>query len=167
MSETIIKNKLVLKDIGNPKGLLGQPETVKKFLLGTIFGIATKVGKKGRQNDPTQIDTWLVGDFEGIPAEADKDTVRSGKLFLPEGIHNMIAAQIEGENAASSVQFALEVYTQRSTNAAGYEWVVQPLVKTDVADPLAAMRQQIADKKSGAAQIADGTKSKDKETAKK
>lgn len=139
-----IRNKIVLKEIGNPKAVLANNDPKAKHVLGTVFGIATGVKRVPNKADPTKYDESLSGDFETLPADKEFDAVRSGKLFLPEGLHNMIASKLQGENASASVQFAMEVATIKSTNAAGYTWSFTPRFETAEADPLAKIREQIA-----------------------
>lgn len=139
-----IRNKIVLKEIGNPKAVLASTDPKAKHILGTVFGIATSVKRVPNKADPTKYDESLSGDFETAPTDtANFDAVRSGKLFLPEGLHNMIASKLEGDNPAKSVQFAMEVATIKSTNAAGYTWSFTPKIESTDADPLKSIRDAV------------------------
>lgn len=160
MPDTVIKNKLVVKDLGNPSLVKLMEGEKAKHVLGTIMGIATSVGRKADKTDPTKIHTFLKGTFEGMPSDPKADIVSSGVCYLPEGIQAMIESKLEGEHAADSVQFALEVATVKATNAAGYTWAVTPMVAASEADPLQALRQQAADFKQKSLPAPEKTKSK-------
>ena len=142
MAETIIKNKLVLKDLGNPAKVKDLQGDKAKHVLGTIIGIASGVRRRANKTDPTKMDEGLLGNFEGVPNDKDADTVSSGVCYLPEGMFQMIASKLEGENAADSVQFAIEVATVKANNPAGYTWAMTPKIDTAEADPLAALRER-------------------------
>lgn len=144
---TVIKNKLVLKDLGEPAMVKTMEGANAKYVLGTIYGIASAVKRRADKADPTKMHESLAGSFEGVPADPKLDTVSSGTLYLPEGIQNMISTKLEGENAANSVQFAFEICTVKATNAAGYAWAVTPIIKAEEGDPLDAMRTAIAAQK--------------------
>lgn len=143
MADAEIRNKLVLKDIGNPKGILSPDFKGEKFVLGMLIGIATGVQRRANKTDPTKMDEALIGTFEGRPADAKGTVIQSGKCYLPEGMFNMIATKLEGENAADSVQFGIEVAVIKATNPAGYTWTFTPKVKVSEADPLAGLRDQL------------------------
>lgn len=141
--EVVIKNKLVLKDMGNPAKVKELDGDKAKHILGTILGVATGVRRRANKADPTKMDEGLTGTFEGVPTDAKLDRVQSGVLYLPEGMFQMIAAKLEGENAADSVQFAIEVATVKAQNPAGYTWAFTPKIAVMEADPLASMREQL------------------------
>lgn len=139
-----IRGKIVLKEIGNPKAVLASADAKAKHVLGMVFGIATGVKRVPNKTDPTKLDESLSGDFETRPSDtANFEVVRSGKLYLPEGMHNMIASRLEGENPAKSVQFAIEVATIKAQNPAGYTWSFTPKLETSEADPLKALRDAV------------------------
>lgn len=143
MAEVVIKNKLVIKDLGDPKGVHKKDGDNAQIVLGTLFGICTGVGSKTDQRDPTKVFHFLKGDFEGVPSEKDADRTRSGVLYLPDGMHNLIASQFAGDNAPDKLQFALEVIVKKAKNPAGYEFGFNPKIKASEADPLEALRDQL------------------------
>jgi hypothetical protein len=170
--ETELRNKVALKDVGNPKTILGQAETVKELKLGSIIGIAK--GRKivrGMERDgvtPTEHHA-LAGDFQAIPTDETKAMVRSGVAYLTDGMMEPIFRALEGETnpetgevtgGAGSVAFAYDVYAIRSTNAAGYSWALRPKVQAEavVVDPLASLRDAVLAAPEAVAAIADGTK---------
>jgi len=139
---TAVRNKLVVKDLGDGSQVKGMEAKNAKFVLGTIVGIATGVRNRQDKTDPTKSHTALVGDFMGIPSDDKMDRVRSSVCYLPEGIFGLIAGKLQGENAVDNVQFALEIATIKATNAAGYTWSITPKVETQEADPLAHLLEQ-------------------------
>lgn len=142
--EINVRNKLVAKDIGNPKAILAMPKEGNfKNVLGIIMGIATGVKRRADKVDPTKMNEALIGTFEGTPSDAKEPIISSGVCYLPEGMFNLIASKLEGENAAENVQFAIEVATIHANNAAGYTWSFTPKLAVAQADPLAAMREQL------------------------
>lgn len=143
MAESSIRNKLTLKDMGNPSMVKAMEGDKAKHVLGLIIGIASSVRRRANKTDPTKMDEGLLGDFESVPSDTKIDRVRSGVLYLPEGMFNLIASKLEGENAADSVQFAIEVATVKAANPAGYTWSFTPKLETAAADPLAAMRDAL------------------------
>lgn len=155
--ETVIKSKLTVKDLGNPRIAANFEEgSNQRHPLGIIMGIAEKVrtvvDAAGQPFDA------ILGEFEGIrhtPQKIkDKDDegneyereigiVRAGRLFLPSGIHEMIAIPLKAEGAVK-IQFGIRVFTVKADNPIGYSYVVEPLYKPETADPLAHIRESIA-----------------------
>lgn len=118
---------------------------VEKQVLCRIYGLAT--GTKVKEDKVTgQIWTPLVGEFEGVNIE-DGSIYRSGVLYLPNGIHEVIESAVtklkDPENAGVSVQFALEISSVKANNKIGYSYEAKNLVKADVADPLEQLRAML------------------------
>lgn len=161
----ITKPKLAPKDVGNPKGVTLLPEGQNRYLVGTIYGTATacKVRKVVKPNGDTEVFEPIVGNFEGIPAEpmfrTEKDgagvetkvqiaAIQSGVLYLPTGIHERLAEPLKKEDA-QPIDFAIEIYTVKAANPAGYSYELVPLLKPSASDPLQAIRLQVANKSKG------------------
>lgn len=153
----IDKPKLVVGLLGNPKKVVAMDKEGARYLVGTIFGVAQGVKAKtlpDRKGDP-QVYEMIVGDFEGIPSEPVEtdydgekvivDAFRSGVLYLPSGIHDRLAAALKGDDA-QPVKFAIEIYTVKASNPAGYSYEARALTETQVSDPLAEMRAQLQGK---------------------
>jgi hypothetical protein len=140
---TTMKAKLVPKDLGNPKRVTTLPEGQNKVVLGTIIGIASDIFTR---TDPQQ-NTYegLKGSFEGVSSDDTQDIIQSGVLYLPTGMHEMIADVIKqvddkGERTVASVQFAFEVAAVKASNPQGYSWAIKKLVDETEADPLKELR---------------------------
>jgi len=123
-------------------GKLEKPkEQTALFIVG---GIATKT-KRGQSD----FGEWaaLVGQFEATNIETGEVFV-GPQCFLPEPLNSMMAASLdetdeEGNRTNASVQFAVEVGYKPADTATGYEYTTKEIVKSDSADPLAALREEM------------------------
>lgn len=83
----------------------------------------------------------LSGDFEAENLETH-ELFRSGVLYLPAGIHDMVASAVKGLHVeGESVKFALEIRAVIASNKAGYSYEAKNLLKAAIVDPLAEMRR--------------------------
>lgn len=150
---TVSRPKLVASMLGNPKKVTAMDSPTARHLVCTIFGQADKVKTKVSADKAGNPQTFeqIVGQFEGIPSEPLKDgddvitAIQSGVLYLPSGIHERVASVLKGDDAPS-VEFAIELYTVKATNPAGYSWEAREVIKSTAADPLTKMREAIAGK---------------------
>ena len=117
-------------------------KTVALFIVG---GIANKV-----KTGDSMYGTWtaLVGQFEATNV-ATGEIFIAPQCFLPEPMNGMIAASLEmvdddDKRINQSVQFAVEVGVKKADNQIGYEYTASEVMKSDAADPLAAIRETIA-----------------------
>ena len=128
------------------KSVCGKVEKPKKATkLFIVGGIANKVKTGDSQYGPW---TALVGQFEATNIETGEVFV-GPQCFLPEPMNGMIAAALEmvdddDKRLNSSVQFAVEVGVKPADNTVGYEYTAKEIMKSDSADPLAAIREKIA-----------------------
>lgn len=143
----------------DPKRALGNGFGTKGVvILGALVGHATgEVRRKSPAGD--QEFTGLSGSFEVHRKMLDgtldeENSSASGVCFIPEAFQNPIldalADKVDGNGkvtqpGADAVNFAFEVGIQKAGNAAGYEWVLQPLVEAapDQHDPLAELRKAL------------------------
>jgi len=140
--------KLNIKALGCDPRL---DKNVARKLLCRIYGTAQ--GLKHGEDGSGKVWTALVGNFEGVNIEEGSDdigvVVRSGKLFLPEGIQGLIEGAIkEIENTAggkeeASVTFALEIASIRAQNPIGYSYAAKNLAPVKKEDPLGELRKLI------------------------
>lgn len=115
--------------------------------LCDIYGVAAGI----KTGESANGDFWsaLVGEFEGRNLDDPKmedPFFRSGKLFLPGGIHEAIeeplkAAEDRGEKA--SIKFAFRISVVQAENPQGYAYQARPLFAVHKDDPLAALRKAI------------------------
>jgi hypothetical protein len=136
--ETIIITKMSVKGI-NCKPTGTNPATP----LCVMYGRATDV-KTGENKDGT-IWSALTGSFEAVNLQTG-DIYKSGKLFLPGGIHETVESAVRGLKQAEkegstsvAVEFALEIRSIEAKNPIGYSYQavnLRPARATDELDPL-------------------------------
>jgi hypothetical protein len=145
-------SKLSVKALGcDPR--LSKDEKTKS--LCRIYGSAQGL-KSGEDKNNGNVWTALQGKFEGVNIEQGSEhfgkTLRSGKLFLPAGIQDVIEGKIrEIENTSggaleANVLFGLEIRSVEASNRIGYSYEAKNLMPVKQQDDLAAMRQTIEDK---------------------
>lgn len=143
MENTII-SKLSLGTMGiKGAAILGQPESIKRLLVATIFG---KVGGSKTVEDKLtgQVHTPLTGTFQGINHLNENKEYQSGLLYLPGGVHDqLLNAANKLMDESEEIDFALEIYAVRAGNAAGYSYEATPLLEPKGVDPLAEIRKQV------------------------
>jgi hypothetical protein len=112
--------------------------------LARIYG---KLSDVKYQDDKAkgQIYTYFVGNFEAINMQTG-EVLRSGKLFLPKGISEMVEdstkkARAVDENA--SIGFAFEVRSIKANNPIGYSYKVLALKSPEATDELKELRETI------------------------
>lgn len=148
VEKSMIISKLRAKNLGNPKVAAGFSEqdgaAGKIHWLGIIMGKASGTKPHKDPKDETIISHSLTGFFEGTPADTTKPKMRSGICWLPGGIHEMILEQVNSADEGAVVEFAFKIGTRLATNAAGYEYVTDPIGEAEQADPLADMRLRLS-----------------------
>lgn len=140
-----VQGKISVKTVGaDPSQAKGKAANERVSLM-KVFGECTKVDyKKDADGNLQQV---LVGKFEAINTQegnaAYGRTTKSGKLYLPSGIQEMIAEAVEqSDGEMIAAQFALEIYATSAANRVGYTYGGVALASPSVSDPLAAMRAQ-------------------------
>lgn len=157
-----VKSKIVLKDMGNPKKIAAQPDSVQQITLGTLYGIATGIVR--RTTPDTKVYEGLAGTFECVSTDDNTDTIQSSILYLPDGAFQLLADPLkkmvpvldangnpkmdaDGEPVekrdVESIKFAMDICVVRANNAAGYSWKFVPL-GVQANDPLADLRATLA-----------------------
>jgi len=147
------KPKRAHKDVDNIKTPLAR-------IMGTASGIKPALDQRG---EPVY---GLTGAFLGINIaqglEAGKDdkpadfgNYRSGILYLPGGIQELIQAPLEtalnspdketASNAA--IEFAMDIFAVPANNPAGYSFVATLLGDAAQADPFAGIKSKIGEAK--------------------
>lgn len=132
-----IKNKIVLKDVGDPKKAIALLEADKNnVLMGTVYGICTDESQRMGPDGLTP-SIGLKGTFS--IKSVDGNESRSGLLYLQKEVQDLILAQLfndKGERIQDSVKFAFGISLIRASNPQGYSWSFQPLMEPTTADPL-------------------------------
>jgi hypothetical protein len=83
----------------------------------------------------------LTGDFVGVNLQ-DGTEYRSGKLFLPGGIHETIESAVKN-NEGKAVKFGLEVRSVVAANPIGYSYQAVQLLKPEGSDPMDELRRAL------------------------
>lgn len=117
----------------------------KPVRLCVIFGQATGI-KQGEDTSRGQIWSALVGSFEGVNLQTG-EVFRSGKLFLPGGIHETVEAAVRAISGQDgmSVKFGLELRSVKDTNPIGYSYQAINLIPAEAGDELSPLRLAIMD----------------------
>lgn len=160
--ETLIKNKIGPKDLGNAKKIFADDKADAKLLLGTIIGQANgvKSGYDERSGRP-----WfgLKGSFMAIPADDTQPRVRSGVCFLPSGMAELVAGAMETIDGVQSgnVQFGFSISVIKdASSGVGYKYECMPLIDATETDPLEQLVAQVSSGKQP--QIEDKSKARGK-----
>lgn len=135
-SEPLI-TKMSVKGIGcKPTGGLPSDDT-KPNPLCIIMGKATGI-KIGEGNDG-RVWSALIGAFRGVNL-ATSAAVRSGKLFLPAGIHDAVEGAVKSLPADGGVvKFAMRIESVKAGNPIGYSYQAVNLM------PIEAESDELAD----------------------
>lgn len=131
-------SKLTVSRLGNPKKVQAMDGEGAVYHVCDIFGIIRGTKPKALPNG--DMSEALIGDFEGHNSETGAP-FSSGVLYLPAGIQEQAvnAYKGQGENA-KPMKFGIAIFTKKSTNLAGYEYLAKKLIKEEAADPLSEMR---------------------------
>lgn len=132
-----ILTKMTLKGMGCRPQRAAAEE--KRVPLARIYGYAS--GIKAKEDASGNIHQAIVGQFEGINLETG-EVYRSGILFLPAGIHDLLAKPASEQGA--NVQFGLEIHSIPATNAIGYSYMAKSLLPVTGKDLLTDLRSTLA-----------------------
>ncbi len=147
VEESII-SKLTMATIGcNPSAVKTLPDSELQngeLPLARIYGKLTDVRY---QDDKAkgQIYTYFVGSFEAINMQTG-EVLRSGKLFLPKGISELVEDSTKKARAVdekASIAFAFEVRSIKANNPIGYSYKVLSLKSPEAEDELKAIRDLV------------------------
>ncbi len=129
-------SKITMKTIGVKPAAHA---TDKGTPIAVVFGTASAIKDVV---DKIRGDVYhaLVGEFEAENLETG-ETFRSGVLYLPAGIHDMLEGSVKKlESETDFVQFALQILAVKATNAAGYGYQAKSMIPSRTVDPLTEMR---------------------------
>lgn len=140
-------SKLTIKTLGCvPARVTGLPDGEDKLALCRIFGKAVEVGAQEDKFTPGNFVSYFKGNFEGINMQTG-ETYRSGKLYLPKGISEIVEAAVktmrEKDEATASVSFAFELRSVKASNPIGYSYEAVALRKPEAEDELAEIRRLV------------------------
>lgn len=134
--------KLTVKTLGCKPDMVKTLEGQDKLALCRIFGKAAGVGYQDDSRNPGSIFTYFKGTFEGINMQTG-ETYRSGKLYLPKGISELVEAVIKNaeKNGKEQVSFAFEIRSVKATNPIGYSYEAVAIKRPEQEDELAELRK--------------------------
>jgi hypothetical protein len=149
MSNFVVKSSINPKSMGDPLKLaVNLAHDGEKALLGTIIGIAQGTVKRNDQKTGMPY-FGLAGAFTAIPADTEREEVRSVICYLPDAVHAAIVATLERahqKDPTAHVRFAMEAAVVKG-GTAGFTWEYKPIFEGGVGvmvDPLADIRKAIA-----------------------
>lgn len=133
-------SKISMKSIGvSPAKHATDKGTPIAIILGMASGLKDVVDKVRGETFHA-----LVGEFEANNLETG-EVFRSGVLYLPTGIHDMIEGGVKKLQGESDfVQFALQIIAVKANNPAGYTYQAKSLVPSQTVDPLTKLRQSLS-----------------------
>jgi hypothetical protein len=138
--------KLTIATLGcTPSLVKTLPMGENKLAICRLYGKASAV-KFQEDKAKGQVYTFFAGTFEGINLQ-DGTVQRSGKLFLPKGISEIVEQAIseaQKNDDKASVSFAFEIRAVKAGNPIGYSYEAAALKSPQAEDELAEMRTMIA-----------------------
>jgi hypothetical protein len=135
-----IISKMAVKSLGcNPRKVDKENSPLALCqIFGKADGIKVGEGRDGR--------VWqcLTGNFAGVNLVTG-DEYRSGKLFLPGGIQEVIENAVKslGEGTDVTVRFGLQISAVVADNPIGYSYVARNLMPIATGDELSDLRKAI------------------------
>jgi hypothetical protein len=140
-SAPTIVSKMAVKSIGCDP--MKRPDDGKPLPLCVFFGKADGI-KEGEGRDGRM---WsaLTGSFAGVNLVTG-DEYRSGKLFLPSGIHEIVenaVKSIKPDDTEAYVKFALQIAVIKAANPIGYSYQATKLIDVAEGDELSEIREQL------------------------
>lgn len=140
-------SKLTTKVLGcKPDMVKTLPDGQNKLAIARLYGKALAVKIQINKDVPGEDWTYFAGTFEGINLQ-DGTVLRSGKLFLPKGVSEVVEQEINRATKTdpnAEVAFAFEIRAVKATNKAGYSYEAAALKSPAAEDALAEMRKTIA-----------------------
>jgi hypothetical protein len=134
-------SKLSMKTIGvNAKKVAALDGDNARLFLCNIFGMADGV-KTVEDKNEGKIYHAMVGRFQAN--RPDGVVVRSGVLYLPSGIHDAYLTAIKGLPEGDTLNFAIGVWSVKSSNLAGYSYEAVNLLPPSAGDPLTQLAAQV------------------------
>lgn len=142
MAETTVDDsiigKITMSSIGTKPGLVAAlPDGQNELPLARIYGKLNNVRVQVDKDKGVSY-TFFVGSFEAINMQ-DGEVYRSGKLFLPKGISELVEAAVQ-KNPDAAIAFAFEVRAIKANNPAKYSYKVLALKSPEAEDELKEIR---------------------------
>lgn len=150
MAETTVEesiiSKITMATIGCNPGAVKtlKPEDLSKegdLPLARLYG---KLSKAKLEDDVAKGQQYLafIGNFEAINMQTG-ETFKSGKMYLPKGISELVENGIKNAPEGAQVAFAFEIRSQKANNPIGYSYRVLALKSPEATDELAELRKAV------------------------
>jgi len=179
MATAIMKKMSMKALVGDVKGLLkvgvtvnekGEPNPMAEGetkWIGRIFGMA-----KGLKTGESNFGPWtaVLGDFqvEGYEGNGKGKTFRTGQLFLPEVVENMVVPEVANLEKGASVLFAFDIgIIANEESAPGYVYTASFVKEPAENDPLSLFAKEVAALPAPTSAPVEAPKEETKEPAKK
>lgn len=138
-AEPSVVTKISVKTVGADPALAKLSDSPVHLMR--VIGMAT--GIKDKEDARGEAITAILGDFEGTNP-ASGEVYRSGVLYLPSGIHEMIVGALGTPGA--KVEFGLDIFSVKATNRIGYSYTCKQIFKSEGRDSLADLREKVGEK---------------------
>lgn len=145
VADSII-SKITIATIGCNPGAVKtvKPEELSKegdLPLARLYGKLT--GTKAETDKNTgNFYLAFLGNFEAINMQTG-EVFKSGKMYLPKGISELVENGIKNAPEGSQIAFAFEVRSQKASNPIGYTYRVLALKSPEASDDLAELREAV------------------------
>lgn len=145
MTVSIMKKMSMKALVGDVKGQF--PADAKDgdtVWLGRVVGLG-----KGLKTGESNYGPWtaILGDFQisGYAGNGKDKTYRTGQLFLPEVVENMVAPEVANLERGASVIFAFDIGIIKDANSStGYVYTAAFVKEPAENDPLALLTKEVA-----------------------
>ncbi len=145
-SEESYISKLTISTLGCVPSLVKTlPVGENKLAIARLYGRATDV-KYQEDKEKGGVHTFFVGTFEGMNMQTG-EVLRSGKMFLPKGISEVVEAAIKtakDKDDKNTVAFAFEIRSVKASNPIGYSYEAAALKNPEEEDSLKEIRALVA-----------------------
>jgi hypothetical protein len=144
--EDSIISKITMATIGCNPGAVksAKPDELTKegdLALARLYG---KLSKAKLEDDVAKGQQYLafIGNFEAVNMQTG-EVFKSGKMYLPKGISELVEQGIKGAPEGSQIGFAFEIRSQKANNPIGYSYRVLALKSPEATDELAELRATV------------------------
>ncbi len=141
--EEVMVSKLTVKTI-EADGSDGKKE---KTHIARFYGVAKGIKTTDRDGE---ILFGLTGDFVGINVTDKSRKYKSGVLYMPGGINEMLCSAVDtgvlddkDRPVYSEIKFAVDVYAKPATNKIGYQYECVPVIDTVQSDAMVELEQAL------------------------
>lgn len=145
--EDSIISKITIASIGCNPGAVKtlKPEELSKegdLPLARLYGKLAKVKYEESKEKDGNMYAAFLGNFEAVNMQTG-EVFKSGKMYLPKGISELVENGVKNAPEGSQVGFAFEVRSQKANNPIGYSYRVLALKSPEATDELKDLRDAV------------------------